>query len=212
MAKTKKGIFGPISGKLGPVIGSTWKGIPYLKTVNNETKKREPSAAQKLHHQKFSFLTRWLRPLHPYLMIGFKNLAEFTTEINAGFSYNFKAALIVNGNGIQIDHKNVKISRGNLKGIIEPELVYLNQNTLQLNWKNIEEPLSLFNDQLIFVIYNDELSIVDGFTGGTKRSAQICTFSIDPRLVGHHFHAYVGLVSLNGNEISESQYLGRIEP
>jgi hypothetical protein len=30
MAKLKKGIFGPISGKLGPVVGGTWNGIPSL--------------------------------------------------------------------------------------------------------------------------------------------------------------------------------------
>jgi|GEM_PF-2541347 len=28
MAKLKQGIFGPVSGKIGPVVGGSWKGIP----------------------------------------------------------------------------------------------------------------------------------------------------------------------------------------
>jgi hypothetical protein len=31
MAKLKHGIFGPFSGKLGPVVGATWMGIPYVR-------------------------------------------------------------------------------------------------------------------------------------------------------------------------------------
>ena len=35
MAKLKQGIFGPISGKLGNLVGSTWLGIPYLKKTTD---------------------------------------------------------------------------------------------------------------------------------------------------------------------------------
>lgn len=212
MAKFNKGILGPLSGKIGPVIGSSWKGVTYLKTVTKNPINRVPTPAQQAHYRKFVFLTRWLRPLHPYLMIGFRNLAAETTEINAAFSHNFKAALIGSGDNLQLDYQSVRICRGDLKGIYQPNLILLNENTIQVSWQNIEGPLSQYNDQLILVVYNDELSIADGFTGGVKRSAKTCTFIFDQRLVGKPFHVFVGLIAMNGREISESQYLGRMEP
>ena len=32
MAKIDEGILGPFSGKVGEVIGSSWHGIPYIKS------------------------------------------------------------------------------------------------------------------------------------------------------------------------------------
>ncbi|MES2418670.1 MAG: DUF6266 family protein [Bacteroidota bacterium] len=186
MARFNKGIFGPITGKLGPVIGSSWKGVPYLKIASaNAPKERVQSEAQLAHHQKFRFLTKWLKPLHPYLLVGYRNMAQHTTEINAAFSYNFKQALKVSPAGPYIDY----------------------ENTLQLTWKNTNGSLSVYNDQLMLVLYNDEIGFADGFTGGIKRSAKACTFTFDKRLVGTRFPVFVGLIGLNGHEISESQYL-----
>ena len=212
MAKLKKGILGPISGKIGPVVGSSWKGIPYIKSVTKASKKRVQSPAQLAHHQKFKFLTRWLRPLHQFVMIGFKNLAKHNTEINAAFSYNFKAALIGIGHDVRIDYASFRISKGMLNGIEQPSITLLDENMLQLNWQYVEERMSLHNDQLMLAIYNDELGLTDGFIGGIKRSAKTCTFKFDRKLVGKPFHVFVGLIALNGRESSESQYLGRMEP
>ncbi len=212
MAKLNKGILGPISGKIGPVIGSSWKGKPYIKTVKKDTKERVPSHAQQAHHQKFIYLTRWLRPLHSYITKGFSNLAENTTEISACFSYNFQAAVMGSGDSLHIDYPSVRISKGQLKGIWLPSLVLLDENTLQLSWQHIEETLSAYNDQLMLVIYNDELGISDGMIGGVKRSQKSCSFLFDRRLSGKPFHVFVGMIALNGREISESQYLGRIAP
>lgn len=211
MAKFNKGILGPITGKLSSVVGSSWKGVPYLKMENRKTKKKAPTVAQQLHHQKFSFLTKWLKPLHPFVLVGYRNLAQHTTEINAAFSYHFKAALKVGETGLYIDYESVKLSQGRLKGLHQYELSR-GQNTLQLNWKNSNGRLSVYNDQLMLVLYNDELAFADGFTGGVKRSAKTHTFTFEPALVGKYFHVFVGLVSANGKEISESQYLGKVAP
>ena len=49
MAKMKKGILGAISGKIGPVIGGIWKGIPYLRQVPKKKKQenKEPCSNRK---------------------------------------------------------------------------------------------------------------------------------------------------------------------
>lgn len=32
MGKIKKGVFGEFTGKVGNLVGCTWKGIPYMRT------------------------------------------------------------------------------------------------------------------------------------------------------------------------------------
>jgi hypothetical protein len=213
MAKIEKGIFGPLIGKHGPIIGSTWKGIPYLKIkASNASKARELSVAQKAHHEKFRFLTKWLQPLHPYVQVGYRNLAKTNTEINAAFAYHFKAALKTGATGFYMDYENVLLSQGRLKGIHQPLVSLTDENTLKLTWEHESHHLSMFNDQLMLVLYNDEFGLADGLVGGIKRSAKSCTFHFEQTLEGKSLHVFVAMISINGREISQSQYLGKIEP
>lgn len=41
MAKLKFGILGPISGKIGQVVGSSWMGIPYLREAPPKKKNHQ---------------------------------------------------------------------------------------------------------------------------------------------------------------------------
>lgn len=210
MAKFKKGILGGISGKLGPVVGSSWKGIPYLKTVNTTPVNKEPSPAQLAHHQKFRFLTRWLRPLHPYLTAGYRNLAQHNTEINIAFSSIFSEAVKGVAPDFYIEYQKVRVSQGELGGIEEVVVSLTAQDTLHLSWSSGSSKHNAYNDQLMLVLYSDTIGFADGFIGGIKRSAGSCTFTFDGKLVGKPFHVMVGLIALDGRKVSNSQYLGLI--
>lgn len=212
MAKFKQGILGPISGKIGPVIGASWKGISYLRLVPiKKSTPRVPTAAQVAHHQKFSFLTKWLKPLHPYISVGFRSFAKHNTALNMAFSYNFKLVIKGDAPNYEIDHPAFCLSRGTLQGMDNISLQLLTPNTLQLNWINNYNDNCMYSDQLMLVLYNDEIGFTDGFTGGAKRSAKTCTYTFEPQLVDQPFHVYAAMVSVNGNDVSCSQYLGKIE-
>jgi len=213
MAKINKGILGALSGKLGPVVGSSWKGNAYLRMApEKKSKPKILSPAQLAHHQKFSFLTKWLQPLHPYLTAGFRNLAKDTTEVNAAFSYNFKNALKGAYPDFYIDYEAFRLSRGILKGVLDVNVSLAAPNTILLSWTNENGANSEYSDQLMLVLYNDEIGFADGFTGGAKRAAKTCTFIFENKLVGKPFHVFIGLIGINGHKISESQYLGRMDP
>jgi hypothetical protein len=212
MAKIDKGILGALSGKLGPIVGSTWKDVAYIRMANQSTAPRAVSPAQLAHHQKFKFVTKWLRPLHSYLNIGFKNLAKNTTEINAAFSFHFKNALKGDPPNFYMDYQAVQIGLGDLKGLHQPGINFLTANSVQLNWQNENGLNSQYDDQLMLLLYNDETGIADGFIGGIKRAAKTCTFIFEHELTGLPLHVYVGMYELNGSKISNSQYLGKIEP
>ena len=116
MAKFKNGILGPISGKLGPIVGASWKGIPYLRTAPKSDVKRKATPAQLASRQKFNFLNLFLVPFHPYLSNGFRNSCGNKTEINAGFSANYKH---INGEyqNFSIALNQLKLSEGRLTGL-----------------------------------------------------------------------------------------------
>ena len=75
MAKLNKGILGPISGKLGPVIGGTWKTIAYIRAVSSK-KPAKRTIGQIATQEKMRFLNNFLVPFHPYITVGMKNEAN----------------------------------------------------------------------------------------------------------------------------------------
>ena len=40
MARLTKGVYGPVSGAMGPLMASIWKGQPYLKTRPSKRSKK----------------------------------------------------------------------------------------------------------------------------------------------------------------------------
>lgn len=210
MTKLKKGILGPISGKLGPVVGATWKGISYLRSapkINGSTKR---SPAQIENQYKFKYLHQWLIPFHPYINIGFKQDAIQKTEINAAFTANYHHALTGTYPNYTIDHSKVRLSVGKLQQLNNPTVAWVDAQHLLLQWDNSSLIAGAYDDQLMLVVYSPSLAKADGFIGGVKRVDTQCLFAIDQKIVGQDLEVYVSLIALNGKKIGNSFYLGRM--
>ena len=115
MAIIKESPLGVISGKIGQIVGSTWKGInyvrgcqPVLPTLQTDT--QIGSAAEVLSHHEFSSAPHRISPL------GFKSYAVGMSGINAGMNYNIKNGLTGSYPNIAIDYPNALVARGNLAG------------------------------------------------------------------------------------------------
>ncbi|NTE05542.1 hypothetical protein G6M26_25685 [Agrobacterium tumefaciens] len=210
MTKLKNGIFGPISGKLGPVVGATWKGIAYLRLAPNKNKKSVPrSAAQLANQYKFKFLHAFLTPFHPYLINGFKHSAIGKTEINAAFTANYKAVKGVYPD-FEINYSELSISEGRLANLNNPTTRWISQSAFELSWETGNQIQAAFNDQLMVVIYCPELKIADGFVGGVKRSSKKYIYTLDEKFIGLDLEVYVCMLALTGKAVSKTAYLGRM--
>jgi len=214
MAKLSKGIFGPVSGRIGSVVGATWKSIAYLRSMPRKKKQKTVrTPAQIANQMKFKFVTEWLVPFYPYVSNGFRHLAQEKTEINAAFSLNYKQAVKGKYPDVNISYPDVVLSKGNLPGLMEAEVSRNEPDVILLTWEKNEELYQVsFNDQLMLVLYSPELKIADGFIGGVKRASQKCTFKMNPKLANKALEVYVSTYTLNGKLVSDSIYLGRIEP
>ena len=62
MAILKNGINGPYTGSVGQTVGSSWNGIPYIKTKRR--KRTSPlSEKEQLTRLHFKLVHEWLQPL-----------------------------------------------------------------------------------------------------------------------------------------------------
>jgi len=209
MAKINKGILGPLSGRVGPVIGFTWKGIPCIK---GRTEKQTPPAtpAQIESRKKLSFLNNLLVPFHPYITVGFGQVAHQKTEISAAFSRNYHAAVLGTYPDYVVAYDQFVISTGALPMVTDVAVELSNPDTIQLTWKQNSAKHTSFDDQLILVIYCPELRRADGFIGGVKRNAEQCTYVFNPNMIGKRLEIYLGMSSINRKHVAESIYLGSL--
>ena len=113
MGKISQGVLGGFSGKVGNVVGGTWKGIDYMriKPANVSNPRTEGQVDQR---SKFSTVLRFLQPMTDFLRVGFKLYANKMTQFNAAMSYNLNNAITGAYPNFTIDYANALVTRGNL--------------------------------------------------------------------------------------------------
>ncbi len=115
MATFKEGINGPFKGKVGSVIGSSWRKVNYMKGMNKiRQTKPTPSEKQAAQHDKFKLLNRFFLPIATVLNVGFRGLTSRATAKNVAFSYNYDHAFVEDGDGISLNYPALKFSHGSL--------------------------------------------------------------------------------------------------
>jgi hypothetical protein len=212
MAKLKQGIFGPISGKLGSLVGSSWMGIPYLKKVPKVNKNLKRSPAQLANNQKFAYVNDWLIPFHAYLTIGFNNLAVGKTAIGAALSAVYKTVFTGTMPDIEIDYSKMQISSGSLRGLSNVSITYTADNRIYVVWNDNPGPGVKFDDQVMLVLYNEEFKMTEGFNANVNRAKKGHNFLLSKEMAGQTLHAYIAVVANNRKKASNTIYLGQIKP
>lgn len=217
MAQIKTGILGNVSGKVGNVVGGTWKGINYLRTVaasvNNPN--TELQANQRL---KFGAVVKFLQPVTEFIRVGYKGQAVKMTAFNAAFSYNFHNALTGDSPDFAIDYPRAMVSRGNLAGAINPACSSAVAAKVILSWEMTSgNGQSSEADTAIFVIFNaTKNEAVYSLNAGNRVDASI-EVAVPVSYSGDTVHCYIAFMTLNSvlggqlrNSISNSSYAGSV--
>src|SRR5688572_7527987 len=113
MARLNNSIYGAISGKLGPAIGASWKGQPYLRSRPRKRGKKR-GVKEKQNQKKFSQAHYWLQPLLPYVRIGFHDYSPTVEGFNAAKAFCLKHSFTGEAAGQKIDPSLVQLSYGDL--------------------------------------------------------------------------------------------------
>jgi hypothetical protein len=212
MAKIKQGIFGPLTGKLGALIGSSWMGIPYLKKAQKHVKNPKRSPAQKANNQKFAYVNGWLVPFHPYIAVGFQALAVQKTTMATALSIVYNTVFTGTMPDLATDYSKMQISSGSLAGLTNVSLSYSDSETIHVRWDENTGRSTHFDDQVMLAVYSEELQSTEGFIGNVNRSKGEHRFSVSEEMIGKPLHAYIAVTSFNRKKASSTTYLGLLPP
>src|SRR5690606_7348970 len=153
MATMGNTIFGHFSGKVGAVVGASWRGIPVLRSAPKESTK-PPSAAQLLQRAKFSALMAFLHPIKPFLAVRFGKMEGSKAPFDLALSYHLKEAIKVEGETLQLIYPKVCISKGHLRGVEGINAVVMSGNLLTIQWHdNSDQSFASPGDLLTVALY-----------------------------------------------------------
>lgn len=209
MARYKNGINGPISGKLGSVVGSSWRGIEYLKSLPDRGGK---AFTEKQQNQQFlmGMVSKWLKPLKRIIEIGYQIFVTGKTPMNGCVSYHMKHA--VEGNSpleYVINFAKVIFSRGELLIALIKEVITLADAVLQIKWDNAST--SIFNnddDKATFIVYNVIKEAFVTFEDATLRGDKQAVLQLPATYIGDTIHLWQHFVNAKDDAVSTSVYLG----
>ena len=210
MSTIKQGILGGFSGKTGTVIGSSWKGISVMRGIAPSIAQPN-TAAQLAQRAKFSLMGKFLRPLIPFLRIGFRSQAVKMSGFNAAMSYNLQNALTGTYPDYDVDYTKALVSEGNLTGALNPEVTATVAGEIGYTWEdNSDDTIALKDDKVLLVVYNPAkkraITVIDGNTraGGSQSITLPSTFT------GDEVQCFISFANATRSVVSNSEFVGGI--
>jgi len=207
MATILNGITGGFSGKVGNIIGGSWKGIDYMRS--RATSIAQPNTPAQLEQRaRFRTVGKFLRPLIPFLRIGFKSQAVKMSGFNAAMSFNLGNAIIGTYPAFDIDYSKVSVSQGNLAGPLNPTTVSATAGAIQFTWEdNSWETDASAADQAVLVVYNPARQAAVSVIGGITRAVGAQTITLPDAFAGDEVQCYIAFTNASKSVISNSQYV-----
>ena len=208
MGQLISGINGHIRGKIGTVIGSSWKGIPYVK---GPYKKRTAKVGieEAGNRNKFALVHYWLKPVLKFVRVGFKGYTPTVEGFNAAKSYLLLHAFEGVQPDIQINPALVKLSFGDLPLSNDIMVEKTAAGQLTFTWDTAAVQDGHAKDQVMLLAYDVEHRKAYYTTLGQFRSVGTDSLNTDPT-PGKTWHIYFAFSAADRSRQSDSVYLGAI--
>lgn len=210
MGKISQGVLGGFSGKVGNVVGGTWKGIDYMriKPANVTNPRTEGQVDQR---SKFSTVLRFLQPMTDFLRVGFKLYANKMTQFNAAMSYNLNNAITGAYPNFMVDYASALVTRGNLTGAANGAASSPSAASVEVTWTdNSGSGSAQATDKALIVLLNTTRQEAVFTTAGPARSAGTETISVPSEYTGEDVEVFLGFISEDGSKVANSSYLGSV--
>ena len=210
MGKISQGVLGGFSGKVGNVVGGTWKGIDYMriKPANVTNPRTEGQVDQR---SKFSTVLRFLQPMTDFLRVGFKLYANKMTQFNAAMSYNLNNAITGAYPNFMVDYASALVTRGNLTGAANGAASSPSAASVEVTWTdNSGSGSAQATDKTLIVLLNTTRQEAVFTTAGPARSAGTETISVPSEYTGEDVEVFLGFISEDGSKVANSSYLGSV--
>ena len=209
MGKYDKGILGYFSEKIGPVVGSNWKSIHYMRSYTSKIKNPR-TQPQMMQRTKFSIINKFIKPFRGILNIGWRLHANGMSPSNAAVRYLIGNAITGAYPDYAIIPEKVLISSGSLTPAINASAV-ASPGRITFNWDDNSNVASaaVTDFALITVIDPEKNEAI--YQDNTAKRIDATTNIVTPaHWAGDAVVCYIGFISCFKDHVADSVYLGEI--
>lgn len=210
MGTYNKGILGAFSGKVGPVVGASWRGKEVLRSLPKRSN-RVATENQALQRLKFSTITAFLNPLYPILSRYYGSNAGEKTRLNQALSYHIREAMDYNDPVFDIVYNKVQIAKGDLVGIENGQVTSTVTNALSFTWAdNSGQGEAVATDKLVIALYEPTTKTTLYSLAVADRSTGTGELIVNATLIGLTVEVWGTFASADEKKYATSVYLGSV--
>ena len=206
MAKYSRGTFGLISGTVNNAVGTSWRGVNYLRNVAKKSNKG-PSTGQLAVQAKLVLAANQLTRIKKVLNLGFsdKKLNKIT-GYNAAVREFINNAITGEYPDFSVDYSKMQLSKGALNQLKQVTITPLG-NELTVKWSAIVDTmLGNTDDEVLILLYNSASDdYMTNMTAKRYDGELILELAEKP---GDSMEVWLFCVNKDRKSVSSSQYLG----
>ena len=212
-----QGILGGLSGKVGNVVGGTWKGISYLRSLPASVKDAK-SIKQRIARLKMHLVVQFLQTCTDYVRIGFKGYAIKMSAFNAATSYNYHNGIAGEYPDLVYDYAGLLVSRGKLTAVNDAICSAPAALRVAVGWiDNTGDGNASSTDSAMLLVFNPEKMRSVYLFQGANRSDGSVEMDVPRDFSGNEVHCYLGFADFANmvtgqakDYVSNSVYAGSV--
>ncbi len=209
MGTFSDGILGGFSGSVGPVVGSSWKGVNVMRS-KPRGKRGKSSEGQLRQNAKMTLMSGFLSPLKGLLNNTYNSVTVRMSTFNKALSYNMRNAVTGDYPAFTVNFEQLILGKGDLLNVKMLTAVSPSVGTISFNWKdNSNEGSARATDQAFVAVYCEILNQWITSDEGSLRIAGSYTLDV-AAFSGKAVHGYIGFLSADGKFVSTSLYTGLV--
>lgn len=208
MGTIKKGILGGFSGKVGTVVGASWKGIDYIRSMPLSV--RNPKTIGQLKQRgRFSLVVKFVSTILPVVSAGFRQSAGAgKSAYTAAVSYNINNAVVGEYPMVKLDFAKVAVARGALYGA-NTMTTACEGGGLTFTWGTEVFNNASSNDALMVLAYNPERNEAAYNLSAGIRSEGTASLALPPAWDGEEVETFAAFISEDARMASDTLYGGK---
>lgn len=210
MGTIKQGILGGFSGKVGNIVGASWRGIDYIRSMPASV--RNPrTVAQVSQRTRFALIGKMLKTFVPVIRVGFaSSVGTGKSAFSMAMSYNVKNAVTGLSPDFEIDFPLVKLTSGELYGAGNAAATS-GAGSLSFVWDSDLLNNAAATDKVILLAFNASTNESSYDMDAATRADGSGSLAVPPTWDGELVDTYLALTSADGKLVSNSIHTGRVE-
>ncbi|MBF6641975.1 hypothetical protein IVB69_10830 [Flavobacterium sp. J49] len=210
MGTYNKGILGPFSGKVGTVVGASWRGKDILRSLPKKTN-RTPTEVQMLQRQKFATVSEFLTPIGDVISRYYGSGSGELTRRNQAMSYHMKEAVTYVDPNFEMIYNKVQIAKGDLLGLQNPTVSVVGSNEIKYNWTdNSGQGSAKATDQLVVVIYAPSANLYYYMLNAGLRNSGNGVITLPTYFAGLEVQSWITFAAADEKSYATSVYMGAV--